>query len=145
MKRVGLLLPFALILAGCGGDDVLPGPPDFTGNPDFSMQPPPPDLTVIGPGPDFTGLILDFTVLPDFTVVLPPMPDIFVPPADLTGICGVPGAPCCMGGVCNGGGCCENALCVGPGNACFGGGICAAGQCQMNCGAAGGACCMGNT
>ena len=115
MKRLGWVLPLVLVAAGCG-DDTLPALPDLSviGAVDFSGQTPP-DFTGVTP-PDFTGMVVDLTQPPpppDLSTPPPPTPDLAVAPPDLTGLCGVPGAPCCNGSMCNGGGCCENAVCVG--------------------------------
>jgi fibro-slime domain-containing protein len=60
-------------------------------------------------------------------------------------VCGQPGAQCCDGNNCSGGGCCVLGICVAAGGACtdLGGGTCNAGVCG-NCGGEGQVCCGSN-
>jgi fibro-slime domain-containing protein len=60
-------------------------------------------------------------------------------------VCGQPGAQCCDGNNCSGGGCCVLGICMSAGGTCvdLGGGTCNAGACG-NCGGPGLSCCGAN-
>src|SRR5687768_16923123 len=65
----------------------------------------------------------------------------FISDSGMPVACGRPGAPCCPGNLCNGGGCCAGCMCVAPGAACGGlPGACTDGSCGA-CGGPGQPCC----